>query len=171
MIATGDLQTAHQYGVSGAAMGASLGAVSGAIGGYMSAQKQGISPWTGKAYNSEMPQQTPYQKGQEGVNRYIQEEVLSNGGSVISREVTLEVGGVRVRVDVAADFNGEIHLIEVKNGPFAGFTQNQSIVYPQMMDGVRVPIVPRGNNALSLTPYGWQIGQSTTQYRLIIIKY
>ncbi len=83
------------------------------------------------------------------------------------REVTLEVNGVRVRVDVAADFNGQITLIEVKNGPYARFTPNQSIAYPQMMDGI--PIIPRGANA----DYVWpgQVGQPTTQYRLIIIKY
>ncbi|MDR3046715.1 MAG: hypothetical protein LBU51_03750 [Bacteroidales bacterium] len=75
--------------------------------------------------------QTPQQKGQEGVNKYIQEEILPNGGTATT-EVTLEVNVIRVRVDIAADFNGEITLIEVKNGPHAGFTPNQKIVYPQM---------------------------------------
>ncbi len=58
-------------------------------------------------------------------------------------------------------------IIEVKNEPSAGFTPNQSIAYPQMMDGI--PIIPRGAN----TNFVWpgQVGQPTTQYRLIIIKF
>ena len=70
-------------------------------------------------------------------------------------------------MDIAADFNGEITLVEVKNGPSAGFTRNQRIVYPQMMDGV--PIIPRGANANSVWP--GQVGQPTIQYKLIIKKY
>lgn len=81
--------------------------------------------------------------------------------------MNLEVNGVRVRVDVAADLNGQITLIEVKNGLSAGFTPNQRIAYLQMMDGI--PIIPRGAN----TNFVWpgQVGQPTIQYRLIIIKY
>ena len=85
------------------------------------------------------------------------------------------MNGVKVRVDVAADFNGEIHLIEVKNGPYARLTPNQNMVYPQMEDGIipKTPIIPRGANALPMTkfPYTWQIGQETTRYHLIIIHY
>jgi len=111
---------------------------------------------------------TPFQKGQLGVQRAIEEEVLAKGGKVLTQEVTLEVNGVRVRVDVAADFNGEIILMEVKNGPSAGFTPNQKIVYPQMQEGV--PVIPRGVKALPI----WgaeQIGKPTTQYYLKIIEY
>jgi hypothetical protein len=79
---------------------------------------------------------------------------------------------VRVRVDIAADFQGEIHLIEVKNGPSAGFTPNQRIAYPEMQlpDGLRPAVTPVGNNAIPV----WgpdQIGVPTTRYYLIIIKY
>ena len=75
---------------------------------------------------------------------------------------------MRVRVDIAADFNGEIRLIEVKNGPHAGFTPNQKIAYPQM-EG-QMPIIPRGNNATNVWgPH--QIGQPTTIYKLEIIHY
>jgi len=107
-------------------------------------------------------------KGQAGV-KMAEQEIVANGGKILANEVTLEVNGVRVRVDIAADFNGEITLIEVKNGPSAGFTPNQKIVYPQMEDGC-IPIIPRGSNAIPV----WgpnQIGQPTTQYFLRIIKY
>lgn len=73
---------------------------------------------------------TSNQKGEAGVQRAIQEEIIEKGGVVLNREITLEVNGVRVRVDVAADFNGEIILMEVKNGPFSRMTPNQRIVYP-----------------------------------------
>ena len=90
----------------------------------------------------------------EGVDQAFN-EITTDGGKVLSQEVTLGVNGVKVRVDIAADFNGEIHLIEVKNGPSAGFTPNQKIAYPQMTDRVKIPVVPRGDNALPLTktPY------------------
>ncbi|MFV0501125.1 MAG: hypothetical protein ACK5MH_06000 [Bacteroidales bacterium] len=64
-------------------------------------------------------------------------------------------------------YNGVSHLIEVKNGPSAGFTPNQKIVYPKMIDGI--PITPRGANANYVWP--GQVGQPTTEYYLIIIKY
>ena len=170
LLMTGNLGQALNSGFQGMAIGMGIGGAVGAGYGYKNAIDNNLNPWTGKPNAIEAPQQTPYQKGLEGVNR-AEQDIISQGGTPLTREVTLEVNGVRVRVDIAADFNGEIHLIEVKNGPSAGFTQNQSIAYPQMTDGVRVPVIPRGNNALSLTPYGWQIGQPTTQYRLIIIRY
>ncbi len=112
-------------------------------------------------------QLTPRQKGDIGVHRAI-EEIKTQGGTVRATEVTLEVNGVRVRVDVAADFNGKIVLYEVKNGPSAGFTPNQKIVYPKMLDGAQV--IPRGMKAIPV----WgseQIGQPTNSYILIIKKY
>lgn len=111
---------------------------------------------------------TPNQKGELGIQRAIQEEIIDKGGVVLNREVTLEVNGVRVRVDVAADFNGKIILMEVKNGPYSRLTPNQKIVYPEMLDGAA--IIPRGANAIPI----WgtdQIGKPTTQYILRIIQY
>lgn len=68
--------------------------------------------------------QDPFEVIFQMIDRY------EKGGVVLNREITLEVNGVRVRVDVAADFNGEIILMEVKNGPFSRMTPNQRIVYP-----------------------------------------
>ena len=77
--------------------------------------------------------------------------------------MTIEVDGVRVRVDIAAQSpNMEITLVE----PYANFTPNQKIVYPQMMLD-HAPIVPIGQNAAGVWP---QIGQPTTNYVFIIIK-
>ena len=86
---------------------------------------------------------------------------------ILQKEVTIEVNGVRVRVVIATQSpNMEITLIEVKNGPYANFTPNQKIVYPQMMLD-HAPIVPIGQNAAEV----WsQIGQPTTNYVFIIIK-
>jgi hypothetical protein len=74
---------------------------------------------------------------------------------------------IRVRVDIAADFNGEIQLIEVKNGPSAGFTPNQNQVYRDMLYN-KPMIIFRGNNAFNA---GFAPGSSTTIYVLRIIKY
>ena len=86
---------------------------------------------------------------------------------ILQKEVTIEVNGVRVRVDIATQSpNMEITLFEVKNGPYANLTPNQKIVYPQMMLD-HAPIVPIGQNAARVWP---QIGQPTTNYVFIIIK-
>lgn len=157
----------------GAAGGAFLGGVAGGV----SAKMDGNKFWTGKSIASEMPPcqmentstyQTPQQKGQAGVEHVIQ-EFESEGYTTLQREVTIELNGVRVRVDIATQSpNMEITLIEVKNGPYANFTPNQKIVYPQMMLD-HAPIVPLGQNAANV----WgpaQVGQPTTNYTIIIIK-
>ena len=157
----------------GAAGGAFLGGVAGGV----SAKMNGNNFWTGKSIASEMPpcqaenmstHQTPQQKGQAGVEHVIQ-ELESEGYTTLQREVTIELNGVRVRVDIATQSpNMEITLVEVKNGPYANFTPNQKIVYPQMMLD-HAPIVPLGQNAANV----WgleQVGQPTTNYTIIIIK-
>jgi hypothetical protein len=174
---TGDLGQALKYGISGMSIGMGIGGAVGAGYGYKYAIDNGISPWTGKS-NTIKPQKplTPYQKVQEGVNRAI-EELKAQGGKILKKEVTLEVNGVRVRVDIAVDFNGEIHLVEVKNGPHAGFTPNQNAVYPHMqLTGESKPsIIPVGAHAASfqdpITYPNWQVGQPTTSYYLLIIHY
>lgn len=77
------------------------------------------------------------------------------------------MNGVRVRADIVADINGEIHIIEVKNGPHASYTHNQRIVYPQMENNV--PIIPKGNNAKGVTKF--DIGVPTTDYKFSTYRY
>ena len=56
--------------------------------------------------------------------------------------------GVRARVDIVAQEprTGLTHLVEVKTGPFAGLTPNQSFVYPAIRSG---DAIPRGRRAAS----------------------
>lgn len=165
LIGGNDIHQALRDGVKGAEWGMGFGLMSGSIEGYKLQKAQ-------EAYAQDPIQkldakwQSPYSKGEEGVNRALQ-EISSQGGKVLGREITLEVNGIRVRVDIAADFNGEIQLIEVKNGPSAGFTPNQNQVYRDMLYN-KPMIIFRGNNAFNA---GFAPGSSTTIYVLRIIKY
>lgn len=65
--------------------------------------------------------QTPQQKGQAGVEHVIQ-ELESEGHTILQREVTIELNGVRVRVDIATKSpNMEITLVEVKKWTICKF--------------------------------------------------
>ena len=174
---TGDISAANKAGLSGMWTSAGIGGVAGGFAGYRYAKTYGLNPWNGRIDITywkpltpiECKGLTPYQKGQQGVEMALQ-EIRTAGWTPLKNEVTLEVGGVRVRVDIAADFNGEIQLIEVKNGQHARYTPNQKIAYPLMEDGVHLPIVPKGTNAVDV----WgpnQIGYPTLNYHLIIKRY
>ena len=126
---------AFGQGAVQAGMGALSGAVlGGLIQGTASAIK-GNNFFDGSAPSASRPAQHPvrnsYQKGLDGVNRAV-DEYTEKGAKLLSKEVTLEVNGTRVRVDAAFELNGETVLMEVKNGPYANLTPNQAIVYPQM---------------------------------------
>ncbi len=110
---------------------------------------------------------SPHQKGEQGVQKAIK-EFKADGGIVKQTEVTLDVNGTRIRVDIAGEFKGKVVFIEVKNGPSAGFTPNQRIALPKMMDGI--PITPVGKNAANA---GLIPNQAITksQYILMIKKY
>jgi hypothetical protein len=165
----------------GAAFGAAVGFSTGAYGGYRAAKAQGLDPWTGKAPPPPpsasappppAPTPTPSQggagpvlKGQRGVERAIG-ELQEQGVTNIHTEVTFEVNGTRIRVDIVGEFNGEIRLYEVKNGPSAGFTPNQTIAFPQMNG--ELPIIPRGQNAFDA---GFNPGTEVQGYVLQIIRY
>lgn len=100
------------------------------------------------------------------MNRAV-DEYTEKGAKLLSKEVTLEVNGTRVRVDAAFELNGETVLMEVKNGPYANLTPNQAIVYPQMEAGV--PIIPRGANANRVWP--GSIGKYINDYKFVIIRF
>ena len=172
------IQSAIKSSINGFVFGAVIG---GGIQGF-SDLSQGKSFWTGKTHTSSLNMSdqtisTPYQKGQEGVEKAVK-EIEENGGKVIEREVTIEVNGVRVRVDICSYENKTLYLIEVKNGPYAGFTPNQNYAYPLMQDG-NVPIIPYGSHAENVSVFimdnnaaiYWEVGQPTTQYTLRIIRY
>ena len=151
-----DVSAGWNAAISGLKTGVAIGGSLGAFKGYIKSNK------------TEQPKMTPQAKGQQGVNRAI-EEIKSGGGEILGKEVSLDVGDVRVRVDLAAKINNKIQLIEVKNGPYARFTSNQKIAYP-LMESTHIPVIPRGNNAV----YVWgpeQIGKPTTAYSFTIKHY
>lgn len=164
------LQGVYQAGIGGLS-GAALG---GLIQGTISATK-GNNFWNGSAPSSvSISDQTPhhsvrdsYQKGIDGVNKAI-DEYTAKGADLLSKEVSLDVNGTRVRLDAAFKLNGETILMEVKNGSHAGFTPNQAIAYPQMELGV--PVIPRGFNA-GLVFGTKQIGVPTNNYKFVIIRF
>ena len=161
---------AFGQGAVQAGMGALSGAVlGGLIQGTASAIK-GNNFFDGSAPSASRPAQHPvrnsYQKGLDGVNRAV-DEYTEKGAKLLSKEVTLEVNGTRVRVDAAFELNGETVLMEVKNGPYANLTPNQAIVYPQMEAGV--PIIPRGANANRVWP--GSIGKYINDYKFVIIRF
>lgn len=99
---------------------------------------------------------TPVKQGEAGVDRTIA-EIQAAGGTIKGREITLDVNGVRTRPDLFANFPdpanaaGKDVFVEVKTGPNADLTANQTTGYP----GVRAGgAVPRGGNAAraGLTP-------------------
>ena len=97
-------------------------------------ETQNFGPHWQELPETPMPKwaQTPWQKGQAGVDRAI-EDFINQGGHDIVKEVTIEINGVPTRLDfVGYDKNGVLSLFEVKNGPKASFTKNQKIIWPQI---------------------------------------
>ena len=169
--------TGKQYFASVAIGGLVGGVINGSV-----ALMNGRNFWNGEPHTqstviSDPVLKTPHQKGQEGVEKAVK-EIEKNGGKIIEREVTIEVNGIRVRVDICSYENKTLYLIEVKNGPYAGFTPNQNYAYPLMKDG-NIPIIPYGSHAENVSVFimennaaiYWKVGQPTTQYTLRIIRY
>lgn len=90
----------------------------------------------------------------------------AEGGVFIKKEVTVEIDGIRNRFDFVGKKDGVIHLFEVKNGPYASPTKNQSINIPKLMNQ-NAKFIPVGKNAqfisdfntyvLTKTPYNGNI--------------
>lgn len=112
---------------------------------------------------------TPYQKGQEGVNRAIT-EFQDEGGIVHQTEVTIELNGVRNRFDFVGEKNGLLHLFEVKNGPTARMTPNQKINIP-IMQKQTPPFVPVGNNAKNVPAFNNLVGGKYTGKYIVIYRH
>lgn len=146
------------YGFAGAALGTLLG---GAIQG-IEAVCNGGNFWTGNITPAAQVK-TPYQKGQEGVERAIK-QLQDKGHEILGQEVTLDVpeANTRVRVDLVTSHDDKINFIEVKNGPHARMTPNQRIAYPLMQHST--PVVPIGKNVLDLN-INLRIGIPTTNYK------
>ena len=67
---------------------------------------------------------------------------------------------------LAVKIDNQLMLREVRTGKHAGFTKNESVVYPQMMLNKPV-ITPVGPKATVATPRG----EPTSAYDFIIIKF
>lgn len=173
--------------------GFAFGAITGGITEGIKANGNGRDFWTGeikpKVTNSNVSSSklSFVEKGRLG-EQMAEEMVQDQGGKVLNKQVTVKLDNTKVRLDMVAEFDGEKVLIEVKNGAHAGFTHNQSIVYPQLSSPLpelpsgmsirdflalqrsiqpHTPIIPVGSNAMVLGPNG----QPITNYTFIIIRF
>ncbi len=88
---------------------------------------------------------TPNLKGVIGDERSVVKVDLE-GGIIIGRQVTLEILGKRIRIDLLwIGPQGGLFGTEVKLGPKAGYTPGQRELIPKVNSGV--PAIPRGANA------------------------
>lgn len=157
---TGDPLYGLKQGVLQASVGAISGGLIGGLIGGVSSAIDGNDFWNGHAPEANL---TPYEKGRQGVERAI-EEVRAQGGDVRGKEVTIRVNGTKVRMDFVTMSDNEMTFYEVKNGPHAGFTPNQKIVYPEML--LNKPVVyPVGEVAKNI------FKDPRNNYNFIIIKF
>lgn len=112
---------------------------------------------------------TPYQKGQEGVNRAIA-EFEADGGRVIKTEVTIELNGVRNRFDFVGEKDEVLYLFEVKNGPTARMTPNQKINIP-IMRKQTPPFIPIRDNAKNVPAFNNLVGGKYTDKYVVIYRH
>jgi RHS repeat-associated protein len=88
---------------------------------------------------------TPNMKGVIGDERSVVKVDLE-GGILIGRQVTLEILGKRIRIDLLwIGPQGGLFGTEVKLGPKARYTPGQRELIPKVNSGV--PAIPRGANA------------------------
>ena len=121
---------------------------------------------------SNAPKLTPYQKGEIGVQKAIG-EFIEEGGVVLQREVSINVDGVNIKPDFVGMKDGMIHIYEVKNGPHAGFTQNQKIAIPKLIEQ-HLPFTPYGRNASNVPAFKSLIIDNkpyTGNYKFVIKHY
>ena len=133
----GSFKDAMNSGWQGLWQGAAIGTITGTGRGIVDGQQ-----------NLSISKLSPQQKGQVGVERAIN-EFVAHGGYNIQREVTIEVEGVRIRLDfVGYDELGNLQLFEIKYGPYARPTPNQKIVIRKLQQGVS--FIPYGKNATQI---------------------
>jgi RHS repeat-associated protein len=94
----------------------------------------------------------PVLKGQAGVDRAIA-QIEAEGGQVLGKEITLDAGGVRTRPDLfVQNADGSYSFVEVKTGPNAALTPNQTIGFPAIEAGGAVPAGANAAETGVLTP-------------------
>lgn len=81
----------------------------------------------------------------ENLRNWVAADMEAAGGKVLAREITVEGNGVPTRPDLLVeDASGARSFVEVKNGPFARLTKNQTAAYPVIQSQ---GFIPRGGNA------------------------
>lgn len=111
---------------------------------------------------------SPHEKGEIGVERAM-EEFRAEGGTIYSKEVTIELDGIKNRFDFVGEKDGMLHLFEVKNGPTARLRGNQLINIPKMMQS-KPPFIPKGGNATFVKFPGFSVGQDFRDNYVIVYK-
>jgi hypothetical protein len=90
----------------------------------------------------------PVYQGQAGVNQAVA-DLEAAGGRVLGREITLDANGVRTRLDLFVELpNGKQVFLEIKTGPDAGLTPNQTQAFPDIRQGGAVPAGQHARDAL-----------------------
>ena len=88
---------------------------------------------------------SPFEKGKIGVE-WAKQEFIEDGGIIYGEQITIEIDGVRIRPDFVGYKDDILHIYEVKNGPYAGFTKNQKLNIPKLLDS-KPQFYFRGGNA------------------------
>ncbi|MBQ9548244.1 MAG: hypothetical protein IJV01_03680 [Bacteroidales bacterium] len=178
LLAGNDLVDASFDGLVYAARGAVSGVVIGGLAGGLREAIRHRSFWNGKVdpvkeiarsvknnmHNWDPPMDmTSYEKGEYG-SSFVKNSIEAKGYSV-EREVPLRLGKTQVRVDLMTEMNNRPVFIEVKNGPHAGLTHNQEIVYPKLLyeNPSLDPVKP-------FTVGGKSFDSSFKNYYFVIIK-
>lgn len=112
---------------------------------------------------------TPYQKGEIGVERAMS-EFKNQGGVVYQTEVSVKVDGIMNRFDFVGEYNGKLHLFEIKNGIYAKPTINQQINLPKLMIN-KSNFIPIGGNAKYINFPGWKVNQPYKGDYIVIYKH
>jgi RHS repeat-associated protein len=149
----------------GAWSGAKMGLITGTISGIGNAATYSLNNKVDFLSGKSL-QVSSYQKGQNGVQQAIL-DIQNQGGEVLGTEVTFDVNGVRTRVDIVANIDGVVTLIEVKNGPYASFTTNQKAAFKSIIIDQARP-TPVGGNAFKA---GLIVGQPLNNFDVRLIKY
>lgn len=111
----------------------------------------------------------PVAQGAAGVNQAIA-DLEAAGGRVLGREITLDVGNVRTRLDLCCELpNKSMVFLEVKTGEYADLTKNQAAAFPNIWTTGAVPAganaaaagftpgVPIGPTPVWVVHYSWPL--------------
>ena len=180
LLRTGSFDSALSQMVYQAGIGAFSGAIIGGLAQGITSAIKGDDFWEGSSsqltkHNSDgqVSKKSKADIVRENYERHkkaveIAREQLENmGAKDITSEVSFIQGGTKVRLDLVARNDGMPLLVEVKSSLDAGFTPNQKIVYPKMLNNA--PIIPVGNKASSF--FNGLPPSELTGYKFVIWRF